>query len=306
MRLAEPSDFLQATGIAKTFCQQLGFDKSKLVGILAQLEDTFARIRRVAVEPSTVTIARHADGVSVDWTTSNLRLPKAEQRPGAKATETKTLPASHSRVRGMGFRWSDEPALQALHLERPHPRETMCGDMAMVARRGSMMRLAVADGLGHGPAAREAAQVAIRWLQSTQNESLEEAVLTAHEQTAATRGATLGIVDLDLKTQIITATTIGNIRVGIYQSAGRVWSPCGTDAVLGHGRGSFHGKLDVRVEKYQLPPGALVLLFSDGLANHLRLPFQRPQSLEELGTSLFATYVVPSDDATLLMLTASR
>ncbi len=79
MRLADPSDFLQATGIAKTFCQQLGIDKSKLVGILAQLEDTLARIRRVAVEPSTVTIARHADGVSVDWTTSNLRLPTAEQ-----------------------------------------------------------------------------------------------------------------------------------------------------------------------------------------------------------------------------------
>lgn len=191
-------------------------------------------------------------------------------------------------------------------VDRPHPRETVCGDMALVSRRGSLLRLAVADGLGHGPAAREAAQMAVRWLLQTQGERIEDAVLTAHEQAATTRGATLGLVDLDLRTQTVAATTIGNIRVGIYQSAGRVWSPCGTDAVLGHGRGSFHGKLDVRVEKFQLPPGAQLLLFSDGLSNQLRLPFQRQQSLEELAAQLFSTFVVSSDDATLLALSTSR
>jgi serine/threonine protein phosphatase PrpC len=76
--------------------------------------------------------------------------------------------------------------------------------------------------------------------------------------------------------------------------------------VLGHGRGSFHGKLDVRVEKFQLPPGAQLLLFSDGLSNQLRLPFQRQQSLEELAAQLFSTFVVSSDDATLLALSTSR
>ena len=179
------------------------------------------------------------------------------------------------------MRFTDEPSLQVIHLERPHPRETMCGDMAMIARKEGRLRVAIADGLGHGPQAREAADVTTRWLRASAKESLEEAVLVAHENTAATRGSTLGIAELDLKTQTVTATTIGNVRVGIYQNTGRVWSPCGTDAVLGHGRGSFHGKLEIRVEKFQLPPGGLLILFSDGLSSQLRLPLSRPQALEE-------------------------
>ncbi len=275
---------------------------------MAQLDELLARIRRLQVEPATLTIAKLGDGIAIEWTSSNLKLPKAEARPVtlSKPLEPVSTTSTQSRVRGTGYRWSDEPLLQVIHLERPHPRETMCGDMALVARRGTQLRLAVADGLGHGPAAREAAQVAIRWLQQTQGDRIEDAVLTAHEYSAMTRGATLGIVDLDLRSLTVAATTVGNIRVGIYQSAGRVWSPCGTDAVLGHGRGSFHGKLDVRVETFQLPAGAQLLLFSDGLSNQLRLPFQRHQSLEELAAQLFSTFVVSSDDATLLGLSTSR
>lgn len=296
----------------RRFCLQHGLDRFKIAGISSLLDDVLQRIRRLQVEPTTLTVRRSDEGVALDWITTNLRLLGAEPRLGAGSRDqVREAPAAsanhiHSRVRATGFRYSDEPSLQVLHLERPHPRETMCGDMALTVRRGNLVRLVVADGLGHGPAAREAAQVAIRWLHSSQRESLEDAVLTAHEQAAATRGATLGIAELDLQTQSISATTVGNVRVGIYQNSGRVWSPCGTDAVLGHGRGSFHGKLDVRVEKYQFPPGAILLLFSDGLANQLRLPFQRPQTLEELAMALFATYAVGSDDATLLALSTSR
>lgn len=308
LRLAESSDFVSAPGSVTTFCQQHNLDRNKVAGILAQLDELLVRVRRLQVDPLTLTLAKLGDAITLDWTSSNLKLPKAETRPTTlnKLAEPVSTTTGPSRVRGTGYRWSDEPLLQVIHLERPHPREMLCGDMALIARRGPLLRLAVADGLGHGPAAREAAQVATRWLQQTQSERIEDAVLTAHEHSATTRGATLGIVDLDLRTQIVSATTIGNIRVGIYQSSGRVWSPCGTDAVLGHGRGSFHGKLDVRIEKFQLPPGAQILLFSDGLSNQLRLPFQRQPSIEELAAQLFASFVVSSDDATLLALSTSR
>ncbi len=182
----------------------------------------------------------------------------------------------------------------------------MCGDVAMIARRDGKIRVAIADGLGHGPQAREAAEVTVRWLRAASEERLEDAVLSAHENTASTRGATLGIAELDLKTQTVTATTVGNVRVGIYQNTGRLWSPCGVDAVLGHGRGSSNGRLDVRIEKSQMPPGSLLLLFSDGLGSQLRLPLTRPQTLEELSAQLFASYVVPTDDASLVMVSNSR
>jgi hypothetical protein len=135
--------------------------------------------------------------------------------------------------------------------------------------------------------------------------SVEEAVLKAHEQAAATRGATLGVVDIDLEEKLVRATTIGNIRVAMFYGGGRVWSPCGTDAVLGHGRGSFHGRLDIRVEQHMLPPDVLLAVFSDGLQNQLRLPWQRNMDPEDLALQLFATYAVATDDATLLLFNTS-
>lgn len=308
VRLAEPTDFVRAQDELRLFAKKHGFDRAKLGSYFAQIDDTLQRLKRFQHEPSTLTATREHAGVSLDWLTY-LRLPSGEPRHSAGERHkghSSTQGHGLTKVRTAGLRWSDEPSLQAFHLERPHPREMMCGDVTMIARREGHIRVAIADGLGHGPQAREAAEVTIRWLRASAGERLEDAVLAAHENAASTRGATLGIAELDLKTQTVTATTVGNVRVGIFQNTGRLWSPCGVDAVLGHGRGSSHGKLDVRVEKSQLPPGGLLLLFSDGLGNHLRLPLTRPQSLEDLSAQLFASYVVPTDDASLLMVSNSR
>jgi hypothetical protein len=292
----------------RMFGRRHGLDRAKLTTYFAQLDETLQRLFKFQHEPTTLTVTRETSAILLDWLTY-LRLPSGEARvPGADRRVTPSPTQSHgvTKVRAAGMRFTDEPSLQVIHLERPHPRETMCGDMAMIARKEGRLRVAIADGLGHGPQAREAADVTTRWLRASAKESLEEAVLVAHENTAATRGSTLGIAELDLKTQTVTATTIGNVRVGIYQNTGRVWSPCGTDAVLGHGRGSFHGKLEIRVEKFQLPPGGLLILFSDGLSSQLRLPLSRPQALEELSAQLFASYLVPTDDASLLIVSNSR
>jgi hypothetical protein len=173
--------------------------------------------------------------------------------------------------------------------------------MALALRSGDKLRLAVADGLGHGVVAREAAQRAIQSLRTDVNLGLQESLLRAHEHLAATRGATLGLVDIDLTTQILSGTTVGNVRVVLFFGAGRSWSPCGTDAVLGHGRGGLHGRLEVRIEQHPFPAGGILCLFSDGLVNQLRLPWQRGD-LDETAVQLFQTFSVATDDATLLLL----
>jgi serine/threonine protein phosphatase PrpC len=172
--------------------------------------------------------------------------------------------------------------------------------MALVDRHGSRLRLAVVDGLGHGPLAHEAAQRAIASLRVDHQLDIQDAVLQAHERLAATRGATLGVIDLDLSSRTIRATTVGNVRVALFFSPGRVWSPCGTDAVLGHGRGGLHGRLEVRIEQHSWPEEAILALFSDGLSNQLRLPWQRV-ALDDLAAQLFVTFSVATDDATLLL-----
>jgi hypothetical protein len=312
LAVAEAADIAKVSAAARQLAERCALAEATLSRYVLGAEEAARRLLRLPGDAMTITLRGTPGEATLQWQARNLRLPTDVLRPPSPLGHTptaKTLPPGVSaialhpdaRVQGSGWRWSGERGCQITILERPHPRETYSGDMTFVERRGNKLRLAVVDGLGHGPAAREAAQRTVSALAGQMALSLEDAVLKAHEQAAPTRGATLGLVDLDLDEKVVRGTTVGNIRVALFFGSGRVWSPCGTDAVLGHGRGSFHGRLDVRVEQHVLPPDILLALFSDGLQSQLRLPWQRPQDSEDLALQLFATYGVVNDDATLML-----
>lgn len=308
----DAADGAKISAEARRVAQRCGLAEPAQSRYVASAEETVRRVLRLRSDTVAVTLQGSPGEASLLWHARNIRLPSEPNvahsglnttavsktlSPGAMIVANRDL-----RVHASGARWPVEALTQLAILERPHPRETQSGDMTFYERSPSKLRLAVIDGLGHGPAAREAAQRAIQALTGQLSLSLEDAVMKAHLSAAATRGATLGMVDVDLEAKLVRATTIGNIRVVIFFGGSRLWSPCGTDAVLGHGRGTFHGRLDIRVEQHPLPSDALFALFSDGLQSQLRLPWQRSGDLEELGLQLFSTYAVPTDDATLLLL----
>lgn len=309
--IAEAADINKVGVEARRLGERCGLGEPLLGRFITSAEDAVRRALRLRGDTLAVTLRGTPGEASLLWHSRNIRLPSEASRPHPALTTTavsKTLsPGTLTvanrdlRVHAAGWRWPIELTGQAVVFERPHPRETQSGDMTFIERGASKLRLAVIDGLGHGPAAREAAQRAVLALQGQLGLSLEDAILKAHQSVATTRGATLGLVDVDLEAKLVRATTIGNIRVVMFFGPGRLWSPCGTDAVLGHGRGTFHGRLDIRVEQHPLPPDALLALFSDGLQSQLRLPWQRPPELEELALQLFSTYAVATDDATLLL-----
>lgn len=248
-----------------------------------QLEGLVSVIRKVQPTESLLTATRIPNGVSLKWSTSL----------GLSATSRFT-----------SWRFSTEPNLQIVHVERNHPRETLCGDVSLVMYENGALLLAVVDGLGHGPLAHEAAKTAVRWLGVSVKQDLQDSVLTAHSHLASTRGTTLGIAKLDLPSKTVSATTVGNVRLGLYRNYSRVWSPCGCDAVLGHGKGGSSSRLDIRIESSPIPDGTLLLMFSDGINSQLRLPVVAKISLEELSLDLFTRHQVPSDDASLLIVSA--
>lgn len=309
--IAEAADAARVATEARRLAQSCNLTEPALSRFLNSADETARRVLRLRSDTSAITLQGGPGEANLLWHARNLRLPSDPNlghsglhttavsktlSPGAMIMANRDL-----RVHASGVRWPLEALNQLVILERPHPRETQSGDMSFYERGPTKLRLAVIDGLGHGPAAREAAHRAVQALSGQLSLTLEDAVLKAHLSAAATRGATLGMVDIDLENRIVRATTIGNIRVVIFFGSGRLWSPCGTDAVLGHGRGTFHGRLDIRVEQHQLAPDPLFALFSDGLQSQLRLPWQRASDLEDLGLQLFSTYAVPTDDATLLL-----
>ncbi len=280
-----------------------------LADLLGAVEETERKLLRHRSVSPQITIRATATDAVIKWTANSVRISSEDSRAvyigplptSANQTGLGSLSRNSPLTACTGWQWLPRGMPQAILLSRPHPRETRSGDVALVGRHGNKLRLAVVDGLGHGPMAREAALRAVHSLRADRQLDIEESVLRAHEQVAATRGATMGLVDIDFSTQIIRGTTVGNVRVALFLPMGRTWSPCGTDAVLGHGRGGSHGRLEVRVEQYPFPQNAVLALFSDGLLNQLRLPWQHGE-LDETAVQLFHTFSVATDDATLLLL----
>jgi hypothetical protein len=320
--LNDVQDYQRIAGAVRRFAEEAGAQAGQQQAFSALAEEQARKVQRLSRESASLHLSARGMELSLSWEALGVRLPALPQDPARAAPAqnlTKTLmplsrpvvpaapaqPAPEVRVQLRGFCWLQAPVVQAILVERPHPRETLSGDAALIERHGQLLRIAVVDGLGHGPAAREAALRTASSLTSTWRDELQDSVLAAHDLVAATRGATLGVADIDLAARSVRATTIGNVRVALFFGPGRTWSPCGTDAVLGHGRGTLHGRLAVRVEQHALPPDGIFALFSDGLQNQLRPPLQRVGELLEMGLLLFATYAVPNDDSTLLLVSCA-
>ena len=298
---------ISAAQETRRFGERLSLPSVLIAELVAAVEQTERRLMRHKSPQARITLTAAPGELTLEWSVSNMRINDEESRavymgplPMSVNRGPAPLPGRDSPIVGSGWSWLYRGGPQAVLLERAHPRETLSGDMALVERQGHKLRLAIADGLGHGPQAREAAQRAVTSLRNDFKLDIQEAVLRAHDLLGSTRGATLGVIDIDFTARIVKGTTVGNVRVALFFGS-RTWSPCGTDAVLGHGRGGSHGRLDVRVESHPYPDGSVLALFSDGLLNQLRLPWQRGE-IDDTACQLFHTFSIASDDATLLLL----
>ncbi len=134
--------------------------------------------------------------------------------------------------------------------------ETASGDAWGQARDGARLTILLADGLGHGTEAANAANLAVRQLRA----GLEPGFLLErmHDALRVTRGAAAAVARVDLASGRVDYAGIGNIA-GTIVDDGRTKSLVSMPGILGH-------RLQkVRTFDYELPPGGLLVMHSDGL-----------------------------------------
>ncbi len=146
-------------------------------------------------------------------------------------------------------------------IAKPKKGEQVCGDHWSVTELRGQWQLFVADGLGHGPLASEAAMQAARLFRTTRSRTLPDLLASIHDALRSTRGAAAAIAGVDLGQQLVRFAGVGNI-------AGAVVSPGGTRNMV-----SLNGTAGVEMRKiseftYPLSDDALLVLHSDGLASH--------------------------------------
>jgi anti-sigma regulatory factor (Ser/Thr protein kinase) len=149
---------------------------------------------------------------------------------------------------------------------RPFPGERVSGDHGGFVRVGDALLVGLADGLGHGPEAREASAAAIATLRARSALPPEKILDACHEALAETRGVVMAVVRVPEPGGAAVASIVGNIDVHIYGLAeGRRLS--GPSFVLG---APGTRRRTVR-EEHPLGPRDVLVLFSDGLSSRTDL-----------------------------------
>jgi anti-sigma regulatory factor (Ser/Thr protein kinase) len=186
-------------------------------------------------------------------------------------------------------------------LSRPVPGEVVCGDGYAARELDGHRQVLLCDGLGHGQLAATAAQAVVAQFLSAPALPAGEMLARLHRQTRHTRGAVAAVADLNNASRLLRFAGIGNISGSLHVDGARR-GLVSLPGILGH------QVRDIRAFDYPMPPGAVLVLHSDGLTNRWNLA-DHPGLLGHQPVLVAATLLRDAgtrrDDAGVLVATAS-
>ncbi len=180
----------------------------------------------------------------------------------------------------------------------PYPGETECGDAWALAEDSQSISVLVADGLGHGPLAAEAAQLAVSIFREHSHLSPDEQLQLMNSALRGTRGAAIAIARLLPEQNQLQYVGVGNI-------AALILAPQGNRNLVSL-NGTVGGQMR-RVQTFVYPWSrqSQLVMFSDGLNTHVR-PDPYPGLLQRNPTTiaavLFRDFNRGRDDATVVIM----
>ena len=183
-----------------------------------------------------------------------------------------------------------------------------CGDGMISRHSDGVLRVMLADGIGHGRSANDAIVLLQQqfdwfWNRSQTVGGMSECMQEMHACLRSASGfnqAAAALVEINRNTEIITALCIGNVKAHLVGEDRFVSFPCLNGMLGGH----MPGSLLISVE--QLKEWSLLVLHSDGVStSSLRaylqsLPASRPGlsgQAQHLATQIIQNFGKTTDDA---------
>jgi anti-sigma regulatory factor (Ser/Thr protein kinase) len=174
--------------------------------------------------------------------------------------------------------------------------EEVCGDAWAIDQSGPTTTLFVADGLGHGPNAAEAAVEAVRLFHHFRGHQVSTLLEYINGGLRATRGAAVSIARYDPLLRQVTFGGLGNVA-GVLASKNELRRMVSMPGTVGY------NVRKIQSFQYHFESG-LVILCSDGLSSSWT--FERYPKLDEAEPTLIAGVLYRDfgrrrDDATVLV-----
>lgn len=188
---------------------------------------------------------------------------------------------------------TDPPRIGALCL--PVAGEEVSGDAWAVLDDGPFQRVAVIDGLGHGPGAAAAAQEAVRIFGRHRDRSPAFILEAAHAALRPTRGAAMAVLELDRRGRTIRYAGLGNTAAVAFDAT-TCRRMVSLDGTVGH------QIRQVREFTYPWTPETVLVLHSDGVRPGWQPGEQRGFHPSLLAGLIYRDFGRGRDDTTVLVI----
>ena len=177
------------------------------------------------------------------------------------------------------------------------PGEDVCGDAWSWRMRDDRLSIVVADGLGHGLHAYEAATACIRVYEKMHEEAPGTVIGDVHAALRSTRGAAVAMVALDIPRSTARFSGLGNITAALLSDKGR-------QNLVSHNGTAGHSASRIQEFNYPVPRPCVLVAASDGLGTHWDLgayPGLRTRSASLIAAVLYRDFSRRRDDVTVVV-----
>jgi hypothetical protein len=177
-----------------------------------------------------------------------------------------------------------------------YPGEVVSGDAWLATGTDHVQRIAVIDGLGHGPDAAAAAHAAVATLTAEPDLPLDVALQHCHVALRSTRGAAISMAHIDLHAGRLTFGGVGNVEGRLIQE--------GRTSQLTAQRGIVGATLPhLRLVELPLMESWRLLLHSDGVTTRFHseeIPDAAWIDVQRLAEEIIGRWGRELDDATVV------
>jgi negative regulator of sigma-B (phosphoserine phosphatase) len=182
---------------------------------------------------------------------------------------------------------------------RAIPGEEHSGDDALVVVDERRALVAAIDGVGHGPRAREAADVAIATLRRDPWDDVAVLTTRCHEALRRTRGAAVGLAAFR-SGGTVTWLGVGNIT-GRVVSGGGLSAPTGEWLVSVSGVAGDADLPPLRPATIPVRRGDVLILATDGVDAAFADDLVATGTCEEIAERVLSNFGRPTDDALVVV-----
>lgn len=180
--------------------------------------------------------------------------------------------------------------------------EDVSGDSWGVGLDATRVMAVIADGLGHGALAAEASRAAVSVLRADPRRAPGAVLEAMHGMLRSTRGAAIGVVELDLAARVARFAGVGNIVAAVLGT---------TDIrqMVSHNGTVGHDTRRIQEFVYPIPSNFRLVMHSDGLATQWRqdkypgLWHKHPSLVAGV---LYRDFTRGRDDVTILVIDEAR